>query len=99
MPAPPIHVAERLTCAKTLAREPSRVRNVSVAFEARTFSLLHGPDGCGKNLLLRLLGLLDIPDAGDVLLHGASTRDATNTGRAALRNRHYGFLFAQPFLF
>jgi ABC-type lipoprotein export system ATPase subunit len=95
---PPILAAERLTCAKTLAREPSRVRNISVAFEARTFSLLHGPAGCGKNLLLRLLGLLEIPDAGDVLLHGAPTRLATNTERAMLRSRHYGFLFAQPFL-
>src|SRR5437660_994867 len=98
MPAPPILAADRVTSAKTLAREPSRVRNVSVAFEARTFSLFCCSAGCGKNLLLRLVGLLEIPDSGDVLIQGAVTRDATNAVRAALRNCHYGFLFAQPFL-
>jgi ABC-type lipoprotein export system ATPase subunit len=74
------------------------LHKTSVTFAPGTFSVLTGPADCGKNLLLRALGLLDIPDDGDVLLHGASTQQLSEEARDILRNRHFGFLFAQPFL-
>jgi ABC-type lipoprotein export system ATPase subunit len=74
------------------------LHKTSVTFAPGTFSVLTGPADCGKNLLLRALGLLDVPDDGDVLLHGASTRRLGEDARGILRNRHFGFLFAQPFL-
>lgn len=71
------------------------LRGISLVFAPGTLTVLQGD---GKNLLLRLLGLLETPDAGDVLLNGAGTRHLAAGVRDALRNRHFGFLFAQPFL-
>ena len=50
-----------------------RVRDVSLKIEPGTFNLFCGEDGCGRTLLLRLLALLETPDAGDVLVQGIST--------------------------
>ncbi len=56
---------------------------------------LVGPSGCGKTTLLQILGLLDRPDRGTVVLDG---RDAWTWGereRADLRLRSIGFVFQQ----
>jgi predicted ABC-type transport system involved in lysophospholipase L1 biosynthesis ATPase subunit len=68
---------------------------ISLVFAPGTFTVLQGG---GNNWLLRVLGLLETPDTGDVRLHGAGTRHLAPDARDALRNRHFGFLFAQPFL-
>ena len=80
------------------AAEPSRVRDVSLAIEPGTLNVLWGNEGSGKNLLLRLLGLLETPDVGEVFLHGAPTRALDEQLRLALRNQHFGFVFDEPFL-
>ena len=49
-------------------------------------------------MLLRLLGLLQTPDAGDVIVEGRSTRELGEEARAELRARRFGFVFAAPFL-
>lgn len=50
-------------------------------------------EGCGKNLLLHLLGLLELPDDGDIVLRGENTGAWTATQRDTIRQQHYGFLF------
>lgn len=93
--------ANAVSCARALGsphRPPAHVRDVSLAIEAGTLNVVFGETGCGKNLLLRLLGLLEVPDAGDVLLRGASTRALEEAARIDLRNRCFGFVFAEPFL-
>lgn len=52
-----------------------------------------GPSGAGKSTLLHVLGGLDAPDAGAVLLGGQDLYAAGDAGRAALRNRDIGFVF------
>lgn len=74
------------------------MRDLSLAIEPRTFNVLNGPHGSGKNLLLRLLGLLETPDAGEIFLHDAPTRRLDAQVRAGIRNQHFGFMFADPFL-
>ncbi len=86
--------AKRLVCANSV----SSVREVSAAFAPDTFTLVLGEIGSGKNLFLRALGLLEMPEAGDVFVQGMGTRALDAEARGALRNRHFGFLFAQPFL-
>jgi putative ABC transport system ATP-binding protein len=63
---------------------------------------LMGPSGCGKTTLLHLLGILDRPSAGTVVIDGEDPWHTGRNARAALRLRRMGFVFQQsnlmPFL-
>ncbi|WP_372419901.1 ABC transporter ATP-binding protein [Actinotalea solisilvae] len=52
-----------------------------------------GPSGSGKSTLLHILGLLDRPTAGDYLLDGLPTGEASDEDRATLRGGRIGFVF------
>lgn len=52
-----------------------------------------GPSGSGKSTLLNLLGLLDRPTAGRLLLDGIDTATLNERDRTALRGRRIGFVF------
>jgi lipoprotein-releasing system ATP-binding protein len=59
---------------------------------------LRGESGSGKELLLRVLGLLEEADTGHVIVGGEMVHPLNETARAELRRRHFGYLFAAPFL-
>ncbi|MGB8354929.1 MAG: ATP-binding cassette domain-containing protein [Chthoniobacteraceae bacterium] len=91
--------ARGVSCAKAPANEPlARLQDVSLSIHAKTLNLLSGDEVSGRGLLLRLLGLLDAPDEGEIYFHGAGTRGLAEEARAEIRNQRYGFLFSQPFL-
>ncbi|MGH7267395.1 MAG: ABC transporter ATP-binding protein [Candidatus Rokuibacteriota bacterium] len=69
------------------------LHDVDFALEAGDFAILSGPSGSGKTTLLNLLGLLDRPERGQVLIDGAETGALTEAQRADLRNRKIGFVF------
>ncbi len=52
-----------------------------------------GPSGAGKSTLLHILGGLDEPSAGEVLLDGVSLSSLDDTRRALIRNKRFGFVF------
>lgn len=52
-----------------------------------------GPSGCGKTTLLNLLGGLDRPDEGEVILEGQSLSNANPTERARVRRERIGTIF------
>lgn len=54
---------------------------------------LVGPSGAGKSTLLHILGGLDRPSEGDVLLEGKSVYTVSDVERARIRNQHIGFVF------
>lgn len=62
------------------------------------FLAITGPSGSGKSSLLYLLGLLDMPSAGEVTLDGRPTSKLDETTRARLRLETLGFVFQFHFL-
>ncbi len=52
-----------------------------------------GASGSGKSTLLHLLGGLDIPDKGDVLINGKSMSNLNDEQRGEMRNKHLGFIY------
>jgi predicted ABC-type transport system involved in lysophospholipase L1 biosynthesis ATPase subunit len=74
------------------------IADVDVSFEPKSFTVITGPSGSGKSSLLYLLGLLDPPTAGDVLVNGCSTRALGGEERALMRLSRFGFVFQFHFL-
>ena len=52
-----------------------------------------GPSGCGKSTLLNLMGLLDLPDKGNILINGTKTTEMKDGEMAEFRNEMLGFVF------
>jgi lipoprotein-releasing system ATP-binding protein len=52
-----------------------------------------GPSGSGKSTLLHILGTLDEPDKGSILLENKKVIELKGKQLAAFRNRHIGFVF------
>jgi len=73
--------------------EVPALRGVTLSIEPGEFVALTGPSGCGKTTLLNLIGGLDRPASGDVLLEGRSLNGLSNSELADLRLRRIGFVF------
>lgn len=56
------------------------------------FSIV-GPSGCGKSTLLNILGTLDTPSGGEVILNGTATGGMNEKTLSAIRARTIGFIF------
>lgn len=52
-----------------------------------------GPSGAGKTTLLQIIGTLDRPDQGEVIIDGINTRKLGTNKLSEFRNRHIGFVF------
>ena len=59
----------------------------------QSFCRVLGKSGCGKTTLLHILGGLDVPDQGKVLLDGVDLFGLSRRERAILRRRRMGFIF------
>lgn len=74
------------------------VQDIDLSIMPREFIAITGPSGSGKSSLLYLLGLLDIPTSGEVLIDGHSTTAMTEDARAKVRLTRLGFVFQFHFL-
>ena len=74
------------------------VRDISLAVGQSEFVSVTGPSGSGKSSLLYLLGLLDLPTEGQVLVEGADMTGLEPDALAAIRLRKIGFVFQFHFL-
>jgi lipoprotein-releasing system ATP-binding protein len=69
------------------------LNNVSFTVKKGEFVLVIGSSGSGKSTLLNMIGLLDRPTEGRVLVDGFDTSDLTDNEISAFRNKKLGFVF------
>lgn len=69
------------------------LQGVSLEVEAGEFTVLMGPSGSGKTTLLNLIGGLDGPTSGQVIVDGMDLGAAGATGRSRMRLKRLGFVF------
>lgn len=96
-------VAERIS--RTFVRGASPVhalRSVSLELSAGEMVALVGRSGSGKTSLLNIIGGLDRPDEGEVVIDGRKLNDLSEAARQRLRREQVGFVFQSfgllPFL-
>jgi putative ABC transport system ATP-binding protein len=69
------------------------LKNVTLSIEGGVFLAIAGPSGSGKTTLLNLIGCIDTPTSGRVLVKGEDVSQKTSDELADLRARAIGFVF------
>ncbi len=69
------------------------LKGVDISVQKGEIVSIAGPSGSGKSTLLHILGTLDKPDAGTVMMNEITVNTLAGKKLAAFRNRHIGFVF------
>ena len=75
------------------------LEDVTLSIDEGVFMAIAGPSGSGKSTLLNLIGCIDIPTSGRILIDGRDTSGRTPDELAELRARSIGFIFQNFNLF
>lgn len=94
----PVLVAEKLSRALPGDPPVTLVAEADLGIEPGKFTAIVGPSGCGKSSLLYLLGLIDRPTGGRLLLDGRDVSPLSGDERAQIRLERFGFVFQFHFL-
>ena len=69
------------------------VTNIDLEIFKEEYLSILGTSGCGKSTLMYIIGLLETPTSGRVLLDNKQVKDLTDAKLSHLRNRYIGFVF------
>lgn len=69
------------------------VKGINLSVEPGEFVAIMGRSGSGKSTLLAMLGGVDVPTAGQVLIEGKNMADMSDDDRTLMRRRRIGFIF------
>lgn len=69
------------------------LKGVNLSVEKGEIVAIVGKSGAGKTTLLQIIGTLDTPDSGSVIIDGTDVSQLTERQLAEFRNRHIGFIF------
>ncbi len=93
---PPLISAHDVSKIYTVGEQTVRALDeVSLEIEEGDFVAIMGPSGSGKSTMMNLIGALDVPTTGSLMLSGRNVRELESDELAALRNRLIGFVFQQ----
>lgn len=73
--------------------ETQALNNISLLIPGGSFVSVMGPSGSGKSTLLNIMGLLDRPSTGDLVINYKKISDYSDASLAKLRNEQLGFIF------
>lgn len=79
--------------SKTYSNGAIGAHNVDLRTKPGEFVALFGPSGSGKTSLLQMIGLLQAPDEGEVLIDGERVDNRSEAATAELRRSRLGFIF------
>ncbi|VVB62408.1 putative ABC transporter ATP-binding protein [uncultured archaeon] len=74
------------------------MKSIDFSVNSGEFVSIIGPSGSGKTALLNVLGCLDTPTSGSLLLNGTQTSGMKETELVKLRRDNIGFVFQQFYL-
>ncbi len=94
----PVIEARSLTRTLQDPEPVTLIRDCSLAVNAGELVAIVGPSGCGKSSLLYLLGLLDRPTVGELLIGGRPTASLDEAERTRTRLERIGYVFQFHFL-
>lgn len=90
---PLIRFANVTKTYRQASQETQALRGMDLAIEAGEFVALWGPSGSGKTTALNLIGALDVPSSGTVLIEGRELGGLDRAQLSALRRDRIGFVF------
>lgn len=86
--------AEQITKSYRLGDiESVALKDISFSVEVGAFAAIVGPSGSGKSTLLNLIGCLDHPTAGKLVVCNTDVSSLSRTGSAKFRGENIGFIF------
>jgi len=69
--------------------------HISLEIEEGEFVAIMGPSGSGKSTTMNMIGCLDTPTSGDLMINGINTKDMSDQALTSLRRDTIGFIFQQ----
>lgn len=69
------------------------LKQINLTIENSKVVTIVGPSGAGKSTLLHLIGTLDRPDSGEVVIDGTNLRTLSDDQLSEFRNQHIGFVY------
>ncbi len=69
------------------------VNGIDLSFEVGEFAAIVGPSGCGKTTLMNMIGGLEVPSTGNVLVDGSIMSELSSNDLIDFRLRNIGFVF------
>ena len=78
---------------RTSTIETTALNDINLSIDKGEFLSIMGPSGCGKSTLLNIMGLLDEPSSGKLVINGQQISDYNSKAMAKYRNQHLGFIF------
>ena len=78
---------------RTKTIETTALNEIDLHVPKGEFLSIMGPSGCGKSTLLNLMGLLDEPSNGTIVVDGQSISNYTSKSTSRFRNKKLGFIF------